>query len=142
MAFLSYETDLKPSIPIGVIIGVLLGVAACGPSDSDFVEFGSFHSPDDKHRVVVEMAPKNKFAFSPEAVRLYLAREDTSERYLLTTVSLSNDGSRITDENISARWIDSGTVRICLSGAEQDDEAIVIDVVTGSFFVELVNCVD
>lgn len=121
---------------------MLLSVAACGPSDSDFVEFDTFHSPDEKHRVVVEMAPKSSFAFSPAAIRLYIAEQDKSERYLLATTSLANDGSRITDENIRAEWIDSNTVRLCLSGAEQDDETIVIDVVTASFSIESAKCVD
>lgn len=142
IVILRYETDLQRSIPIGVLGGVLLSVAACGPSDSDYAEFDTFHSPDEKHRVIVEMAPKNSLAFSPEAIRLYLAGQGTSERYLLGTTSLANDGSRITDKNIKAEWIDSKTVRLCLSGAEQDDEAIVIDVVTASFSVESAKCAD
>jgi len=137
---LRYKTDLQRSIANGVLFGVFLSVTACGPSDSDFTEFDTFYSPDEKHRVVVEMAPKNSFAFSPETIRFQLAEQGTSERYLLGTTSLANDGSRIMAENIRATWIDSKTVRICLSGAEQDDEAIVIDVLTASFSVESAKC--
>ena len=120
----------------------LLSAAACGPSDSDFVEFDTFHSPDDKHHVVVEMAPKNNLAFSPEAVRIYSSEGDTSERHLLATTSLANDGSRITGDNIRAEWIDSETVRLCFSGSEQDDEAIVMDLAAATFSVESAECVD
>ena len=125
----------------GISACALLLIAACGPSDSDFVEFDTFHSPDRAHMVVVEMAPKNSLAFSPEAIRVYLAGDDKSERQLLATTSLANDGSRITDKNIRADWIDARTIRLCLSGAEQDDEAIVIDVVAASFSVESAECV-
>ena len=142
IAILSYKIDLQLSIPTVVLCGALLSVTACGPSDSDFAEFDTFHSPDQKHRVVVEMAPENSLAFSPEAIRLYLVEQDTSERYLLGTTSLANDGSKVTNENIRSEWIDSKTVRICLSGAEQDDEAIVIDVVTASISVESARCAD
>ncbi len=88
------------------------------------------------------MAPKNSLAFSPEAIRVYLAGKDTSDRQLLATTSLANDGSTITDENIRADWVDSAIIRLCLSGAEQDDEAIVIDAAAASFFVESAECAD
>lgn len=142
MAIPGYETDSRRAIPFGFLSGLLLSVVACGPSDSEFVEFDTFQSPDRKHSVVVEMAPKSSLAFSPEAVRLYLAEQDTGERHLLTTTSLANDGSRITGENIRAEWTDSSTLRLCLSGAEQDDEAIVVDVATASFYVESAKCAD
>ena len=142
IAILRYEADLQRSIPIRFLAGVLLGVAGCGPSDADYVEFDSFRSPDDKFHVVIEMAPENSLAYSPEAIRVYLAGQDTNERYLLATTSLANDGSRITDENIQAEWIGAETISLCLSGAEQDDEALVIDVVTASFSVESAKCAD
>ena len=117
-------------------------MAACGPSDSDFAEFDTFHSPDRKHRIVIETAPKNSLAFAPEAIRFYLVGQDPNERNLLTTTTLANDGSGLIDENIRAKWIDSKTVRLCLSGAEQEDEAIVIDVETALFSVESAKCAD
>jgi len=61
---------------------------------------------------------------------------------LLATTSLANDGSKITDKNMRAEWIDSSTLRLCLSGAEQNDEAIVIDAAAASFYAESARCVD
>ena len=142
LIILRCNVDLRRLVPIGVLGGLLLGAAACGPSDSDFVEFGTFQSPDRNHSIVVEMAPKNSLAFAPEVIRLYLAGQDTSKRYLLTTTTLANDGGRITGENIVAEWIDSNTLRLCLSGAEQDDETYIIDVVTAAFSIESANCAD
>lgn len=136
------EKDLLRSVRTGALGSVLLSVAACGPSDSDFAEFDTFRSPDQKHRVVVETAPKNSMAFASEVIRLYLVGQDTNERYLLTTTTLANDGSGLIDENIQAEWVDSRTVRLCLSGAEQEDEAIVIDVETRLFSVESATCAD
>ncbi len=79
-------------------------------------------------------------AYSPEAIRVYLAGEGAIERQLVATTSLANDGSTITDENIRADWIDATLVRLCLSGAEQEDEALVIDLDTASVSVESVRC--
>jgi hypothetical protein len=46
------------------------------------------------------------------------------------------------DENIRAEWIDSRTVNLCLSGAEQADEALIIDVETALFSIESAKCAD
>ena len=141
MALWSDETDLKRVIVTAALVIELLSIAACGPSDSDFVEFDTFDAPDEQHRIVIEIAPENSFAYSPEAIRFYLARQDTSERHLLATTNLANDGSKLTDENIRAEWVDSRTLKICLSGAEQHDQAVVIDVVTASFSIASAKCV-
>ena len=116
--------------------------AACAPSESDFIEFGSFHSPDEKHRVVIETAPRSSFAFSSEELRIYLAGPNAGERNLLGTTTLANDGSNLKDENIRVQWVDSNTVRLCLSGSEQEDEAFVIDVATESISVGSGDCAD
>ena len=129
-------------MPVMILALVLLGAAGCGPSDADFSEFASFNSPDMKYRVTVETAPKNGFAYSPEAVRVYLGERGVSDRKLVATASLANDGGAITDENIQTKWLDSQTVRLCLSGAEQDDEVLVINVRTASFTAESTECGD
>jgi len=134
------KADRHRLILISLLGGAFMGVAGCGPADSDFVEFDSYSSPDEKYRVVIEIAPANKLAFSPEAIRIYLVGQDTNERELVATTSLANDGGTITRENIQAEWIDSMTVRFCLSGAEQGDETLVVDVVNATFYAESVTC--
>ena len=135
-----YFPKAKRSILIGLLGVLLLSTSACGPSESDFVEFGSFPSPGDEHRIVIETAPKSSFAFSSVVVRIYLVGLDADTRYLIAATTLANDGSRLTDENIRAEWVDSNTIRLCLSGSEQDDEAFVIDAANGLVSVDLENC--
>lgn len=125
-----------------LLAAMSLGLAACGPSDADFVEFDTFTSPDNTYRVTIESAPARSLSFSPEDVRFYAVGPGNDERVLIGTTRLSNDGSRLTDRNIRAEWVGAGALEACLAGSEQDDEIVIVDLVAMSFSTESAACAD
>ena len=112
---------------IAVVLGLVLSTSACGPSTSDFSEYSTFESPDGKHTVVIDSA-HSRLAFGPETIRVYVVAKDTGERNHIVTTTISNDGAGISDANVKATWIQTDVIQFCLSGVEQEDAILEIDI--------------
>jgi hypothetical protein len=108
-----------------VLLGTAVFIAACGPSDSDFKEFSTYESPDGSNTIVVDYA-HSIFAFGPETIRVFVIRKGGQDRNHIVTTKVSNDGG-ITAKNIKAEWAQENQIKFCLSGVEQEDSVLVID---------------
>ena len=108
-----------------VLLGTAVFIAACGPSDSDFKVFSTYESPDGSNTIVVDYA-HSIFAFGPETIRVFVIRKGGQDRNHIVTTKVSNDGG-ITAKNIKAEWAQENVIKFCLSGVEQEDSVLVID---------------
>lgn len=111
------------------LLGIVCCISACGPSNSDFTEFSTYKSPGGNHFVIVDSA-HSKTAFGPETIRVYVVEKDSRARNHVVTTKIANDGGGISNENIKAEWINSDIIKFCLSGAEQEDSVLKINVRT------------
>ena len=102
-------------------------LTACGPSESDFTEFSSYDSPDGRYAVIIDSA-HSKLAFGPETLRVYVVERENRVRNHVVTTKIANDGGGISDSNLKANWIRSDVIQFCLSGVEQKDSILEIDV--------------
>lgn len=117
----------------------MLFSSACGPSDSDFSDYSTFVSPDDKYNVIIDSA-HSKLAFGPETIRVFVVGKDKGVRSHIVTMKIANDGGGISEENVKAIWIQPEILQLCLSGAEQDDSALEINVRSLSHTKENIKC--
>ena len=117
--------------PASCLAAITLLSTACAPSDADFREFATYASPDGAYRVVV-LAANSKLAFGPHTLKVYSVEQDNGNRVHVVTTSLANDGSRLDGSNVSVSWIRPQVIRFCLSGAEQKDTVLEIDLRTRS----------
>ena len=106
-------------------LGIAVVTAGCGPSDSEFIEFSTYESPDGDYTVVVDYA-HSMFAFGPETVRVFVTPRGSRARNHIVTTKISNDGG-ITADNIRAEWKDKNTIEFCMSGVEQEDSVLTIN---------------
>jgi len=97
------------------------------PSDSDFSEFSAYEAPNGERTVVVDSA-HSVLAYGAETIRVYVSGTDTGARTHVVTTKIANDGSDITSENVRAEWIHTDVLSLCLTGMEQDDRILEIDV--------------
>lgn len=111
--------------------GLTVIIAGCGPSDSDFKEFSKYESPDGKYTVTVDYA-HSRFAFGPETIRVFVTPKGSRARNHIVTTKISNDGGK-TAENIKAEWTRENQIRLCLSGVEQEDSVLEINLPEHSF---------
>ena len=114
-------------------------ITGCGPSDSDFMEFSSYESPDGNYTVVVDYA-HSSFAFGPETIRVFVTPKASKARNHIVTTKISNDGG-ITAENIKAEWVQSDIIKFCMTGVEQDDRVLEINLQTFSYSEVNDSCV-
>ena len=114
---------------IAFVLGTALFASACGPSDSDFSEFSTFGSPDGKYYVIIDSA-HSKLAFGPETIRVYVVAKDKRVRNHVATTKIANDGGGINDSNVKSKWIQPDVIQFCLSGAEQEDIVLEINIRT------------
>jgi hypothetical protein len=124
---------------IAFVLGTALFASACGPSDSDFSEFSTFVSPDDKYYVIIDSA-HSTLAFGPETIRVYVVAKDTRVRNHVVTTKIANDGGGINDSNVKPKWIRADVIQICLSGVEQEDSVLKINLQTLSHSENKGNC--
>jgi len=112
-------------------LGFTAFITGCGPSDADFMEFSTYESPDGNFTVVVDYA-HSRFAFGPETIRVFVTPKGSRARNHIVTTKISNDGG-ITAENIEAEWKEKNKIRFCLSGVEQEDSVLVINLQEHSY---------
>jgi len=107
------------------MLGIAVFVTACGPSESDFKEFSTYKSPGGGNTIIIDYA-HSMFAFGPETIRVFVVRKGGQTRSHVVTTKISNDGG-ITDKNIKAEWKQENVVEFCLSGVEQKDSILIIN---------------
>lgn len=116
---------------ITCLVAFTLLLTACGPSESDFTEFSTYKSPDGSYYVIIDSA-HSKLAFGPETIKVYVVEKEKRIRNHIVTTKISNDGAGINSSNVKAKWIQSDVIQFCLSGVEQKDSVLEIDVRTHS----------
>lgn len=121
-----------------IIPGIALAAAACRPSDSDFSEFSTHASPDGEATVVVDTA-HSKLAYGPETVRIFIVPRGSRARNHVLTTKIANDGG-ITAANITAEWLQPDVIQFCLSGVEQQDKVLKINITTYEYTDETEKC--
>ena len=118
---------------------ITLFSTACGPSDSDFTEFSTYKSPDGGYFVIIDSA-HSKLAFGPETIKVHVVEKDRRVRNHVVTAKIANDGGGISDSNVKAKWIKADVIQLCLSGVEQEDNILEINVRKLSYTEVKNNC--
>lgn len=121
------------------LVVIMLFSTACGPSDSDFTEFSTYKSPDGSYFVIIDSA-RSKLAFGPETIRVHVVKKDKRVRNHVVTTKIANDGGGISDSNVKAKWVQADVIQFCLSGVEQEDNILEINVRKMSHTEENINC--
>lgn len=121
------------------LFGISLFSIACGPSESDFTEFTTYKSPDGSYFVIIDSA-HSKLAFGPETIRMYVVKKDNRERNHIVSTKIANDGGGINDSNVRVQWTQSDVIKFCLSGVEQKDRVLEINVRKLSYTEKEENC--
>ena len=113
--------------------------SACGRPESDFTEHSTYNSPDEDYSIIVDSA-HSKLAFGPETLRFYMVKKESKERKHIVTTKIANDGGLITDENLRAEWIQNYVIQFCLSGAEQNNHILRINLRTLTYTEKNIEC--
>ena len=124
---------------LSCVLVTILGIAACGPSDKDFTEFASYPSPRGSLTVIVDSA-HSPLPFGPETIRIYLNPAGSQARNHVLTTKVANDGGGITDDNVQIKWLGEDRIQFCLSGDEQQDTLIEINLLNLQFSEKLLPC--
>ena len=133
------ETALNP-VNMFLALGFTVAVSGCGPSDSEFKAFSTYESPGGDYTVSIDYA-HSRFAFGPETIRVFVIPKGSQARNHIVTTTISNDGG-ITADNIKARWTGKYQIKFCLSGVEQEDRVLEIDIPEHSFSEVKEKCVN
>ena len=121
------------------LVVITLFLTACGPSDSDFTEFSTYKSPDGSYFVIIDSA-HSKLAFGPETIRVHVVEKDKRVRNHVVTTKIANDGGGINNSNVKAKWVHTKVIQFCLSGVEQEDNILEINVQKLSHTEVYKNC--
>jgi hypothetical protein len=116
---------------VAVVLALAICATACGPSDADFSELAAYESPDGARTVIVHSA-HSVMAYGPEVIRVYVSDGDRRERTHVVTTKIANDGVGISRENLGVEWVRSDVVKFCLTGVEQEDRILEINIETFS----------
>jgi hypothetical protein len=121
------------------VFAIAIFATACGPADSDFNEFSTYKSPDGQYFVIVDSA-RSALAFGPETIRVYVVEKEKRVRNHIVTTKIANDGGGISNANVKVTWIQSDTIKFCLTGVEQEDSVLEINLRTFSHTETKKNC--
>ena len=122
-----------------LLTGIMLSIIGCGPSESEFTSFGSYQSPDKAHTLELDIA-RGRTVYSPVTLRVNLHATDSEDPKYMAKTKIAHDGGEITGSNIQVSWIRPDTVQLCLSGVEQEDQVLEIDVVKQSHRLLATDC--
>ena len=111
----------------------------CSPSDENYRVYATLPNPVNNRLVTIEKA-QSVLAYGPETIRVYVKQLNASERVHRVTTKISNDGGEVSDENIQLTWKGEYRLSLCLSGDEQDDKLLEIDVEEKSFTETTMKC--
>ena len=93
------------------------------------IEYGQLsvlESSDGRYLLTIEIG-NPVLPYGPHSVVITVKHASDSEVIVAKKTRLANDGMRITSNNISARWTDRDTARVCIRGDEQRDADILIN---------------
>lgn len=124
---------------LSCVLVTIIGIAACGPSDKDFSEFASYPSPRGSLTVIVAAA-HSRLSFGSETIRIYVNPAGGRAKNHVLTTKISNDGGGITNDNIQIEWLGEDRIQFCLSGDEQQDTLIEINLLNLQFSEKLQPC--
>ncbi len=126
-------------IRLSFVLAIIFGMAACAPADKDFTEFASYPSPRGSQTVIVDTA-RNRLPFGPEIIRIYVNPSGSQAKNHVLTTKVANDGGGISDDNIQIEWLGEDRIQLCLSGDEQQDTLIEINLLNLQFSEMLQPC--
>ena len=121
------------------LVCYILFLTGCSPSDSDFNEFARYSSPENTFAISV-LTAQAKLPYGPTSVKINLIERNKDKTNQLIATKIANDGVPLSNRNIKANWINKDTLLICLSGDEQQDEAIKITISTASYTSSTIDC--
>jgi len=133
------ENRLLSARLIALAPGIAPLLSACGLSDSDFPEFSTFESPGDEYHVTIDSA-HSRLEFGSETIRVYVVGKEERARNHVVTAKIANDGGGNSDAKAKSKWIQPDVMRLCLSGAEQEDNVLEIYIRTLSHSEAKGNC--
>jgi hypothetical protein len=79
-------------------------------------------------------------AFGPETIKVYVVEKDTRVRKHIVTTKIANDGGGISSSNVKAEWMQPEVIKLCLTGVEQEDSVLKINLRTFSHIAGKENC--
>lgn len=112
-----------------MLASIVVPLNACGPSEIDFTPHTTVQSPGGTLEAAIEVA-HSKLAFGPATVRIRSRAIGVEEWRTIMTTKLANDGGAIHEQNITSGWRGDETLILCLSGAEQADTQIKVNLVS------------
>ena len=114
-------------------------IVGCDTAELNFKRYGMYQSLAHDKVVVVELAePLSSHAPSAVRISLVTGAAETAEQVLITEIA--NNGGAISSENVRAEWLGTDTFSICLSGTDQEDEKVEINVIKNSHSTSRVTC--
>jgi hypothetical protein len=71
---------------------------------------------------------------------VYVVEKDNRVRNHVVTTKISNDGGGVSRSNLEVEWVRSDIIKFCLTGAEQEDSILEINVQTLAYSERKKNC--
>ena len=122
-----------------IILGYITCLIGCDLSNADFSVFSTIQDQSGQDKVIIESA-HSVLAYGPETIRVYVRNPNTGTRELVVTTKIANDGAGISTENIRSEWKNSRILSFCLSGVEQEDRILGINVETLFYSETIERC--
>ena len=88
------------------------------------------------------MSAPGALAYAPTHLEIWLAGAELPERERLLRTKIANDGVPITSDNVKDEWINRTTLRLCLSGDEQEDEVVLVRLDAREALAQAGSCVE
>lgn len=110
-------------------------LAGCSPPETEFATFNTYESPDGKTSITIKTAHGN-LAYAPQLVHIY----SPDRKEPIARTKIANDGASINKSNVKASWPNNFTLKLCLSGVEQNDNVLVINTKNYSYSEEKKSC--
>lgn len=96
-------------------------------TEIEYEQFTVLDSSDGNHSLIIEIGNPS-LPYGPHSVAVKVINLSSSEVITAKNVRLANDGMAIDSSNISAHWIDIVKAGVCISGDEQTDNYLLINI--------------
>jgi hypothetical protein len=96
-------------------------------AETEYEQFTVLDSSDGNHSLIIEIGNPG-LPYGPHSVAVKVINISSSEVITAKNVRLANDGMTIDSGNISAHWIDIDKAGVCISGDEQRDNYLLINI--------------
>jgi hypothetical protein len=108
-------------------------------AETDYEQFTVLDSSDGNHSLIIEIGNPG-LPYGPHSVAVKVINISSSEVITARNVRLANDGMIIDSSNISAHWIDIDKAGVCISGDEQTDNYLLINIQNQTIRVKQEKC--